>query len=116
MCVCAPTVIWSPLLDENICEFFFTLFLSMLSEGTPKSEGHRTVHSVVVGRLKELGPKYIAVMKRVMSADPKQKARLENALKATSMPATQKGLTAQRTTQPKAPAITLRQDFSNFKL
>jgi hypothetical protein len=102
--------------DEDICEFFFSLLLSLLSDGLPSSQGSRIVHQAVIARLKELGPKYIVVMKKVVAADPGKKAKLENALKASATPTTHKGTAVQRQAQPKAPAITLRQDFSNFRL
>ena len=100
--------------DQRLAELYFALLLSLLGEGLPEGVGQHATHTFAIQRLKELGPLHVTAMRSVVLADPRQKAKLERALQTSSTlppPATGR---QRAPAAPKAPAITLRQDFSNF--
>lgn len=101
--------------DQRLAELYFTLLLSLLGEGLPKGVGQHATHTFAIQRLKELGPLHITAMRSVVLSDPQQKARLEQALQSSSTVPPPTATSQHRVPgPPKAPTITLRQDFSNF--
>ena len=102
--------------DQRLAEQYFAILFSLLGEGPPKGVGQYALHTFAIQRLKDLGPLHIAAMRSVVLADPQKKARLERALQTgSSLPSATTGQQkTPATAAPRAPAITLRQDFSNF--
>ena len=107
-------VLCSPITDQRLAELYFVLLLSLLGEGLPKGVGQNATHTFAIQRLKELGPLHITAMRSVVLSDPQQKARLERALQTSSSLSSATASRQRAPAAPKAPTITLRQDFSNF--